>query len=153
MLTSISILALTGMLSEVWAMINAMQILTYIIDYRLFIPANVQTAIGFLRKLSDFELFDMRQFYKSVFGWLYIFDQTFLFGSVGRYLQRKRGPGGGGSDSDQTADLESEDFTEKIAPMLFSFSCCLVVASIALVLLCFSPISPWAKRVLFALYY
>ena len=87
-----------------------------------------------------------------MFGWLYIFDQSYVFDEEGRKLQRKRFNVGGG-DSDLTADLDSEEFTEKIAPMLLIFTYFLLVALIALVLVCFLPVSSWAKQLLFALYY
>jgi hypothetical protein len=119
-------LLLTGALSEIWALVNAMQLLTKVLEFNLYIPANVRAYMGYLSNLSEFEPIDPRPIFKAMFGWLYILDKTFSFGlaeEAARRLQKKKG-GGRRSNSEEETDeekLDSENFTEKIGPMLWSF--------------------------------
>ena len=79
LISSVSLLISNGALAEVWSMVNAMQLLSFISYMDIYMPANAKAFFDFLIKISEFEFFDARPIYKVAFGWIYELDQMFLF--------------------------------------------------------------------------
>jgi hypothetical protein len=73
-LTTAGILVANGALAEIWAMINAIQILAYIFYMNLYMPANAERYFDFLMELSEFDLIDMSPVYELLFRWIAVFD-------------------------------------------------------------------------------
>jgi hypothetical protein len=71
---------ITGGLSEVWGMVNSVQLLAYIRHMNLYFPSNAEAYFDFMIKVADFEYFDLRKVYDKIFdklvsldpnGWLF----------------------------------------------------------------------------------
>jgi hypothetical protein len=78
-LTTTAVLVSNGALSEVWGMINAIQLLSFIFYMDLYMPANAKLFFDFLIKIGEFEFVDLKPAYKVTFGWMYNLDQNFQF--------------------------------------------------------------------------
>jgi hypothetical protein len=124
---------LEGSLAQFWALLNSMQILAYIYYFNILLPPNVVTLTEKLIKIAEFEPFDLDVPYKFMFGDFYLLDQEWFSeqepdDDKERNLARAKrttGTPGRGFEESQEAQkeekLNSENFQEKIAPMLSSW--------------------------------
>lgn len=67
-------LLITGSLSEVWGMINSVQMLAYIRHMDLYMPANTEAYFDFMLTVADFEIVDPVPVYDRVYNWVVILD-------------------------------------------------------------------------------
>ena len=129
---------LQGGLAEVWGSVNAMQLLSYVVYMSLMVPANAQVFLEFLIELSEFEFFDLSDVRKALFGWLYSLDQRMKFGEKDTPEGAERKLEGDSLSNDagvtDEGQLESEDFNEKIAPLLQNLAFVLALVCFMLIL-------------------
>lgn len=64
-----------GGLSQVWGMVHTVQLLAYVNEFDLNLPALVDAYFEFLMSLGNFEMISLEEFYKAAYGWLYNWDQ------------------------------------------------------------------------------
>lgn len=116
----------------------------------------------FLVNLSEFKLLDLSEANKFTFGWLYEIDQIFLFNvedeeEEERRLQRKKGANGSTrgelGDMREEDKLDSEEFHEKIAPMLSAFLGGLILAVLMVSLRTLSLYAKFFRHLWNSLYY
>ena len=126
-ISTAGLLLMNGVLAEIWAMINAIQLLAYIYYMDLLMPANSEAFFDYLMQLSEFDFVDLTPVYELLFGWIYAVDQDKTYSAAAtrrRRLQKKRASrskSGDGKGDDKSADqIDSQSFAQRVGPILLT---------------------------------
>ena len=73
--TVITNLLLRSTISQIWGMINALQIIAYMTYLNVYFPANVEIFFGFIINLSEFDIFPTADILHFIFPFLEELDE------------------------------------------------------------------------------
>lgn len=139
--SSLAVTIYTGALSQIWAMINEMQLLAYIFYMNIYIPGNAQMFFDFLIEISEFRLFDTSQYSYEFVHKLYIIYKQLVGEEIktehkGRHMRIRRKQKSK-ENSFKTKEEEEDDeqiFHQRIAPMLLQIIVLIISAVLFLIL-------------------